>query len=116
MLNELTAAEVRREEYHYRTVQLDGGIHDIQTALYEYARNCRPMADLRVDPSNPKKAVWTIEAPGITKSTTILVFDFVENEDGTATTIEVYQNGSSWYRRVDQLLAAINDPATCVHG
>jgi len=108
----LSTDEVRQEKYFYKNVTFEKSIKEIQSALYTYTSNCRPMVPFNVNPKNPKKAQMLFKLTGLTKTSIIGVLDFKEiKQDSTLLTSYSYY--STWESEIDGVIDAIRSPKSC---
>ena len=107
----ITAKEIRTDEYFHKTYETKKKIKEIETSLYTYSKECRQIPLLSIDNNNNKEAFITISQMGWTDWSVIVVMDFYENDD--ATIIKTYSYYSNPYDIIKKIINAIENPHYC---
>jgi hypothetical protein len=108
----LTVGDIRSQEHFYKRVVVDKSVAEIRQAIYQFVTTCRPLGDFHVDPNSDREAQMIFSAPGFSAMSAIVVMDFSEQAD-KQTLINAYSYYSTWYKRVDEVIDAINAPKKC---
>jgi hypothetical protein len=111
-MQNLSANDLRKPEYTYRTETLDMTMPQIRTALFEYRRNCRSFGSFDYDPSGNGRMVIEYEGMGATQSSIYFVVDLDGRPDGK-TQLKSYTYYTTWHVWVDNVISAIKSPNVC---
>jgi hypothetical protein len=110
-LQNLTVEDVRQEKFLSVTKTYDLTIKQISHNLYQYNLKCTPVPDLRIDPSNPNKAILTSNSIGFTDVSIVTVVDF--QQEGSKTLVKGYKYTTPLISNLDSIIWAIDNPQTC---
>jgi PBP1b-binding outer membrane lipoprotein LpoB len=109
----ITASDLRKPEYAYKTVHLDKSVPEIRQAIFDYEANCRAFESVKVDPSGAKRITITRTALEMARDTIYMVVDINADDSGATLKSFTYHDNSGWHKRADEVLGAINDPQAC---
>lgn len=112
ILNNLTVQDIEQEKYLRKEYSLNKSLDDIESALYQYATNCRPLGEFMRNPAEKNKAKMISSIVGWTDMSVVYVLDFLESEPNS-TKIRVYAYYSNWTWVSDKTIKAIKSPGIC---
>jgi hypothetical protein len=112
-LQNLSTEDIIQPEYLRRSEVLEMTIPQIQQAFYDYSAKCTQLRQPRINPSNPKVALYVEETIGLSQANPGIVFVFTET--GTTTRVDSYSysNSFAWPGRVENIWKAIKNPKQC---
>ncbi len=107
----LTVDDVRQDKFLSVTKTYDLTIKQISQNLYQYNLKCTPLPDLKIDPSDPNRAILTSQSMGFTELSIVTVVDFQQN--GSKTTVKGYKYTTPLISNLDSIIWAIDNPKNC---
>lgn len=107
----LTVEDVRQDKFLSVTKIYDLTIKQISQNLYQYNLRCTPIPDLKIDPSDPNRAILTSQSMGFTELSVVTVVDFQQN--GSKTIVKGYKYTTPLISNLDSIMWAIDNPKTC---
>ncbi len=110
-LQNLTVDDVRQNKYLSVTKTYDLTIKQISQNLYQYNLRCSPIPDLKIDPSDPNRAILTTNSMGFTDVSVVTVVDF--QQQGTKTLVKGYKYTTPLISQLDSIIWAIDNPKSC---
>ena len=110
-LQNLTVEDVRQDKFLSVTKIYDLTIKQISQNLYQYNLKCTPIPDLKIDPSDPNRAILTSQSMGFTELSVVTVVDFQQN--GSKTIVKGYKYTTPLISNLDSIMWAIDNPKTC---
>ena len=110
-LQNLTVDDVRQDKFLSVTRTYDLTIKQISQNLYRYNLKCSPLPDIKIDPSNPYKAILTTQSMGFTDLSIVTVVDF--EQEGSKTLVKGYKYTSPLISYLDSIIWAIDYPHIC---
>lgn len=110
-LQNLTANDIRKDEYLRRTEHIPVTISQANNAIGTYSIRCRPYPKFVVNPENDKQATITFSMPGLSRSSVIAVIDANEYQDQTEITGYAYY--STYTKFIDRLVEIMQQPSNC---
>lgn len=107
----LTVDDVRQDKFLSVTKTYDLTIKQIAKNLYQYNLKCSPLPDIKIDPSDPNKAILIFILPGFTDASVVNVVDF--EQFGDKTLVKGYKYTTPLIGWIDNVIWAIEHPQTC---
>ena len=110
----LSMSDIKSDKYYYKSYVLKMPLKEIEVVLYEFGQRCRPLPEITTDPKSGKKAYISWNRYFTANPKIIGLMDFIENEDGTSTTVKAY-----WYytsidgKLSDRIISIIESPEEC---
>lgn len=112
-LQNVSASDVRKPEYAYRSETLSMTVAQTRQAVFEYGRNCRSLGRIDYDPTGYGRMYIMFEGMGMSKASIYTVIDFQGTPDGQ-TEVKSYVQMSTWKSWIDDVLSAIKAPNVCI--
>lgn len=103
----LAASDLRIDKHFYKSYSIDHSIEEINSNLYKYNTNCRPLARLDINPTNRHTGTIQVSMPGLSDTSVIVVMDFEQVGDNK-TNVKSYTYYPSWNSFPDKVIDAIN--------
>ncbi len=113
ILNNHTVQDIEQTKYLRKEYSINKSLDNIESALYQYATNCRPQGNLMRNPAEKSKAKMIFSMVGWTDMSVIVVLDFWESEPNS-TELKVYAyDGQFQHFFADKIIKAIESPGIC---
>jgi len=112
-MQNLSTEDIIQPQYLRRSEVIEKTIPEIQQAIFDYSAKCTQLPPLRVNPSNPKTALYLTTMMGLTQANPGIVITFNQSGERTQAASYSYNYGFAWPSRIDDIFEAINNPTKC---